>query len=200
MKHIQKLLPFFCFPSLLLTSCFSKAPQPDSSTSESEQASSELDSSGHEHSSSEGGHPTSGEPSSFENSSSMGPSSENSSLPSFGEARFEGTESLSWPLNHYFDPFDGVKAYDGNGEEVTSSLVVDGHVDFSKEGLYRLTYRYGDSFAEREVRISKTAPPPSPLPKIAGTSFLLLAKPPFAKARQAISPILISPLRIVLLP
>ena len=155
MKHIQKLLPFFCFPSLLLTSCFSKAPQPDSSTSESEQASSELDSSGHEHSSSEGGHPTSGEPSSFENSSSMGPSSENSSLPSFGEARFEGTESLSWPLNHYFDPFDGVKAYDGNGEEVTSSLVVDGHVDFSKEGLYRLTYRYGDSFAEREVRISK---------------------------------------------
>ena len=45
-----------------------------------------------------------------------------------------------------FDPLKDVKAYDSQGNDLTSQIVVLGSVDVDKAGRYELTYQVADSF------------------------------------------------------
>lgn len=179
MRKTNKILPLLGLTALLLSSCSPQGEEPASTAGEassslpsgdsssawksSESPSSEEASYGEasrtEDTSANGSEGTS--ESSLDSSSQ--PSSDSSpseGKPSFWKVSFEGVEDLSWPLNRYFDPFLNVEAYGEDGREVISSLTVDGHVDYGKEGTYALVYRYLDSFAERKVKITKTASDP----------------------------------------
>ena len=54
-----------------------------------------------------------------------------------------------------FNPLDGVKAYNKNGEDVTKSLEVKGNVNSKKVGSYKLKYLFVDVDGE-EVKTSRT--------------------------------------------
>lgn len=54
-------------------------------------------------------------------------------------------------LNQPFDPLKGVKAYDSQGNDLTSQIVVIGAVDVNKIGKYELTYKVSDMFGNVTV-------------------------------------------------
>lgn len=63
-----------------------------------------------------------------------------------------GAEDIEIPTGHYFDAFEGVKAYDENGVNLTSVISCKGTVDYGTPGTYVLTYS-----AEKEgVSLTKT--------------------------------------------
>ena len=74
-----------------------------------------------------------------------------------GDISWTGVSDIAWPLNHYFDPFEDVKAVDENGTDFTSSISVSGHVNYGKEGSYTLTYKVGESQLSRNVTIQSGA-------------------------------------------
>lgn len=72
-----------------------------------------------------------------------------------GEVTITGIEDVSWPRGKYFDVFKGVKAYDEEAKDVTSSLKVLGNVNYGKEGTYSLTYKVGEVTRTRTVTIAE---------------------------------------------
>ena len=48
-------------------------------------------------------------------------------------------------LNSYFNPLDGIKAYDNEDGDLTNKITYDGKVDTSKDGEYNITYSVVDN-------------------------------------------------------
>ncbi|WP_319803640.1 immunoglobulin-like domain-containing protein [Shewanella subflava] len=67
---------------------------------------------------------------------------------------FEGVEAVTVQQFSDFDPLAGVTAIDAEDGDLTSSIVVEGHVDTQKVGKYALTYQVSDS-ANQTSRINR---------------------------------------------
>ena len=171
MKAKAKFLPFLSLGALILCGCREAGESIPSSSSNGEAGSSETNrdsqsslsesggGSGGDASSSQGSHDDHSSSSESHDGQGDGSSSEDTPptpVPS-GDITWTGVNDVSWPLNHYFDPFEDVRAVDKDGVDFTSSISVSGHVNYSEAGSYTLVYKVGESQLSRVVTIKSGA-------------------------------------------
>jgi endo-1,3(4)-beta-glucanase len=74
----------------------------------------------------------------------------------------DGVDNKEVALGYYFDPFEQVTVLDSNLDDISHLLTVYGHVDYSREGTYELTYELNyndDSYSTvRTITVSDIAP------------------------------------------
>ncbi|MCG7496595.1 DUF5011 domain-containing protein [Vibrio sp. Of7-15] len=72
-----------------------------------------------------------------------------------GKPVISGIEDTRIKANSTFDPLAGVTASDDEDGDITSSIIVEGHVDTTTVGVYVLTYRVMDSDDNETVEVRK---------------------------------------------
>ncbi len=174
MKAKTNFLPLLILNVLILSACGAAEKQGPSSSADAKDSASErqeeslpsesksIQESEDAFSSEAAGGDVSSDGEDGEQSESGEKGSESSEEPSptpivSGSLIWLGADDVTWPLNHYFDPFEDVKAVDDKGEDFSSFISVSGHVDYGKEGPYTLTYKVGESRISRTVTIKSGA-------------------------------------------